>query len=74
MMESNDKLLIDIRELSALTGIKIGSLYHWASEGRLPCIRLSTRCLRFSLPAIRKWLDDMNEPALSTQNEQRRGK
>lgn len=63
MTESNEKLLIDIRELSELTGISVGSLYHWASEGRIPCVRLSARCLRFSLPAIREWLAELNEPA-----------
>jgi predicted DNA-binding transcriptional regulator AlpA len=63
MKQSNEKLLIDIHELSDLTGIAVGSLYHWASEGRLPCVRLSARCLRFSLPAIREWLAGLNEPA-----------
>jgi predicted DNA-binding transcriptional regulator AlpA len=63
MTESKEKLLIDVRELSALTGIKVGSLYHWVSEHRIPCIKLSQRCLRFSLPAIREWLAELNEPA-----------
>jgi predicted DNA-binding transcriptional regulator AlpA len=67
MTESREKLLIDIRELSQLTGIAVGSLYHWASEGRIPCIRLSARCLRFSLPAIREWLAELNEPAVTRQ-------
>ena len=62
MTESNEKLLVNIRELSELTGIKVGSLYHWASEGRIPCVRLSARCLRFSLPAIREWLARLSEP------------
>jgi predicted DNA-binding transcriptional regulator AlpA len=67
MNESKEKLLIDIHELSALTGIAVGSLYHWASpsQKRIPCVRLSARCLRFSLPAIREWLADLNEPALN---------
>jgi excisionase family DNA binding protein len=61
--EPNEKLLINIRELSVLTGIAAGTLYHWASQRRLPCIRLGARCLRFSLPAIREWLAELNEPA-----------
>ncbi len=61
MERGNEKLLIDIRELSAITGIKIGTLYHWVSEGRVPHLKLSQRCLRFSVLAIRKWLDDMNQ-------------
>jgi excisionase family DNA binding protein len=62
MAEQTEKLLIDIRELSALTGISVGTLYHWVSERRIPCVKLSQRCLRFSLPAIREWLAELNEP------------
>jgi predicted DNA-binding transcriptional regulator AlpA len=61
--ESNkERLLIDIRELSELTGIAVGSLYHMVSQGRVPCVKLSKRCLRFSLPAIREWLDGLSAP------------
>jgi predicted DNA-binding transcriptional regulator AlpA len=62
MAEQTEKLLINIHELSALSGISAGTLYHWASEGRIPCVRLSARCLRFSLPAIREWLARLSEP------------
>ena len=67
MTESREKLLIDIRELSALTGIAVGTLYHWASssEARLPCVRLGARCLRFSVPAIREWIAEQGVPASS---------
>jgi excisionase family DNA binding protein len=56
MAGSGDKLLIGIRELSELTGIEIGTLYHWAAAGRVPCIRLSARCLRFRRTEIEAWL------------------
>lgn len=59
----DEKLLIDIRELSELTGIARGTLYHWAASGKLPCVRLGARCLRFSLQAIREWLAERSEPA-----------
>jgi len=68
MAEIDKKLLIDISELSELTGIAAGTLYHWVSEGRVPCVRLSQRCLRFSLPAIREWLDGLSEPAVTETN------
>ena len=64
LTELKEKVLIDIRELSELTGIAVGSLYHMVSQRRIPCVRLSQRCLRFSLPAIRDWLDSLSEPAL----------
>ena len=62
MTESNEKLLIDIRELSRLTGLSVGTLYHWVSQRRIPCVRLSVRCVRFSIPAIREWLADLSDP------------
>jgi excisionase family DNA binding protein len=63
MAEQTEKLLIDIHELSVLTGISVGTLYHWSSQGRIPRVRLSARCLRFSLSEIRKWIAELNEPA-----------
>ena len=71
MAEMTEKLLIDIRELSALTGVSVGGLYHMVSEHRIPCVKLSKRCLRFSLPAIREWLAEMSQPALD-ENQNRR--
>lgn len=60
MTEPTEKLLIDINELSQLTGIAVGTLYRWAScEGRIPCIRLSARCLRFRREEIVDWINQL---------------
>lgn len=73
MTESQEKLLIDIHELSELTGIAVGTLYHWVSQRRIPCVKLSRRCLRFSVVGIREWLANLNEPALNgTQHKGRK--
>lgn len=66
MQEANEKLLINIKELSALTGIATGTLYHWVSEDRLPHTKLSQRCLRFSVPEIRKWIAGLSQPVGSS--------
>jgi predicted DNA-binding transcriptional regulator AlpA len=63
MTESKEKLLIDINELSQLTGIAVGSLYHMVSQHRIPCVKLSQRLLRFSVPQIREWVESHSEPA-----------
>jgi predicted DNA-binding transcriptional regulator AlpA len=65
MTEVKEKLLINIEELSELTGLAVGSLYHMVSQRRIPCVRLSQRCLRFSVPAIREWLDGLSERAVT---------
>jgi excisionase family DNA binding protein len=63
MKTSDEKLLIDIKELSSLIGISVGTLYHWISEGRVPHVKLSQRCVRFSVPAVRTWLAELSRPA-----------
>jgi excisionase family DNA binding protein len=54
--EKDQPLLIDIRELSRLTGLRRGTLYHQVSEGKLPVVRLSSRCIRFRKSDIEQWI------------------
>ena len=58
-----EKILIDIRELSAMTGLQRGSLYHLVSQHRIPFVRISSRCIRFELNAIREWIATLSMPA-----------
>jgi excisionase family DNA binding protein len=53
--------LLTIKEVSKLTGLAVGTLYHLAAEGRIPATRLSRRCLRFRLSALKRWLDDSTQ-------------
>ena len=53
---SNEKLLLNVRELAALTGFSEGTLRHWVSQSRLPAVRFSARCVRFRLSDIQEWL------------------
>lgn len=57
----NEDRLLTIKEVSKLTGLAVGTLYHLAAEGRIPATRLSRRCLRFRLTALKKWLDDASQ-------------
>ena len=74
MPEATEKLLIDIQELSELTGIAVGTLYHWVrSEARIPCVRLSARCLRFRREEIIEWINQLsNEQRGITSREKTR--
>jgi excisionase family DNA binding protein len=51
------KELLDIRDLSALTGFSPGTLYHWISEGKIPFVRFSSRCVRFRRSDIDTWIE-----------------
>jgi len=52
----NQKLLLTVREVAALTGFSEGTLRHWISEMRVPVVRISARCVRFRQADIENWL------------------
>lgn len=58
-----ERLLLTVREVAELLGIRPGSVYHWVSQGRLPCIRLSSRCLRFRREDLDEWLAGLAQRA-----------
>src|ERR1700745_378596 len=67
--DDRDDRLLTIREVSEITGLAVGSLYHLASQGRIPTTRLSRRCLRFRLSALMRWLDGLSEYPSDTSKD-----
>jgi predicted DNA-binding transcriptional regulator AlpA len=59
----NDDRLLHVREAAQFLGVAPGSLYHMASQGRVPCIRLSKRCLRFRMADLKQLIDEKFTPA-----------
>jgi excisionase family DNA binding protein len=55
-----DKLL-NIRELAERLNIAEGTAYHWLSQGRLPCVRFSSRCVRFRESDIERMLEQLGQ-------------
>jgi excisionase family DNA binding protein len=55
--------LLTVRELAKLLGVAEGSVYHWLSQRRLPCIRFSQRCVRFRESDVQALLQKLHEPA-----------
>ena len=51
-----EKLLLNVNEAAELLGVGVGTLYHWVSEGRVPHVKLSARCLRFRRADLEKWI------------------
>jgi len=41
----------------------VGTVYHLVSQKRIPVVKLSARCIRFSRNALLKWLEEMSQPA-----------
>ena len=51
--EREDRLLT-VKEAATMLGVTPKTLYEWASEGRIPFVKLLDRAVRFRLSAIRK--------------------
>ena len=55
-LESAADRLVKITEAAQFLAVAPGSLYHMVSQGRIPCIHLSKRCLRFRLRDLEAWV------------------
>ena len=53
--------LWDVDEVAEFLGLSVGTIYHLVSERRIPCVRLSARCLRFQMDVILAWIDQKAE-------------
>jgi len=62
MKIASDRLLLTIDDVSELTGLSQGTLYHWVSQRRIPFVKLSPRCIRFRRSDLETWLDEKVVP------------
>jgi excisionase family DNA binding protein len=53
--------LLRIQEVSELTGLAVGSIYHMVSQKRIPVVRLSRRCIRFRLSDLQVWFEKLTQ-------------
>lgn len=53
--------LLTISELAERLCISPGTAYHWLSQGRLPCIRFSSRCIRFRESDIEMMVEQLGQ-------------
>lgn len=53
--------LLAIKEVSELTGLAVGTLYHFVSQKRIPVVRLSKRCIRFRYSDLLAWIQTLTE-------------
>jgi excisionase family DNA binding protein len=63
--------LLTVQELAERLGISPGTAYHWLSQGRLPAVRFSKRCVRFRESDVEQLLDQLrNSDADPERNAQ----
>jgi excisionase family DNA binding protein len=59
-MSSTDRLLT-VHEAAEFLQMSPGSLYHLSSQHRVPVIRISSRCIRFSQDALKAWVQSLTD-------------
>jgi excisionase family DNA binding protein len=53
--------LLTIQEVSELTGLAVGTIYHFVSQRRIPVVRLSKRCIRFRYSDLLDWIQTLTQ-------------
>ena len=52
-----DKRLLNVKELSELTGLSENTIYCWVSQRRIPFVKLG-RLTKFDLEKIEEWIEE----------------
>lgn len=71
LLEGSDHLLT-IKEVSVLTRLAVGTLYHLVSERRIPTVHLSRRCIRFRMSDLQRWIDEHAQEQIPEKTETRK--
>jgi len=56
-----DERLWNIEEFATFVGIAVGSAYHLVSQGRVPVVKISSRCIRFRPSEIAAWVESRTQ-------------
>lgn len=51
--------LLKVEDVARLLQMSAGTIYHLVSQGRIPCVKLSARCLRFRSADLAAWIEDL---------------
>ena len=51
-----NKILINVKELSELTGLSVFTLYSWINQNKIPYVKVG-RLIRFDPRKIEKWIE-----------------
>ena len=47
--------LLDAKAAGSLLGVPASTVYEWVRQGRLPCLRLGPRAIRWTRPMLAEW-------------------
>lgn len=57
--------LIDVKELSEYSGIRVSTIYSWVSQGKIPFVKMGRRTL-FDLRKIDEYIEEMSREVRKT--------
>jgi excisionase family DNA binding protein len=61
--------LLDVDEVAEFLGLAVGTICHLVSQRRLPCVRLSARCLRFRQSDLEEFMANLAEVTAGRHGE-----
>jgi excisionase family DNA binding protein len=59
--------LLTPQEIASYLQISDKTIYKWSSQGRIPCIKFSKKCVRFDLEKVRNWYASMEQKGRRTK-------
>jgi excisionase family DNA binding protein len=62
-VEQEADRLLTVTEAAMFLRLAPGSLYHLISQRRIPVVRISARCVRFSRAALQEWIESLSQDA-----------
>lgn len=63
--------LLTVKEVAEQLGIAPASVYHWVSQNRLPCVRLSARCVRFRQKDLEALIEQLSVSDVTERKKQK---
>lgn len=57
--------LLDVEQAAALLNVSPLTLRAWAQRGRVPCVRLGRKTLRFDPADLQAWVQEHSEAAVA---------
>ena len=63
--------LMTVTEVAEYLGLAVGTIYHMVSQKRLPCVRLSARCLRFRRSDLDEFIANLAGETMARREEAR---
>lgn len=63
-----ERQLLTPEEVAGYLQVAVKTIYKWSSEGTIPAVKISSRCVRFNVAQVDKWLVKKSQPGRLTRS------